>query len=110
MYKRRVGVTRAVMHVQAHNQAKSSATNALVKAQAGKEQKEQEVAELHHALEEANRKLQVSAAIARQATVKSPFTCTFCIVKGQMSILDQQVLSKASTYSLQTHLACHDYL
>ena len=100
-------MTRDVMHVQAHNQAKSSATSALVKAQAGKEQ---EVAELHHALEEANRKLQVSAAIACQATVKSPLTCTFCIVKGQMSILDQQVLSKASTYSLQTHLACHDYL
>jgi hypothetical protein len=58
------------MRVQAHNQAKSSATSALVKAQASKEQKEQEVSELHHALEESNRKLQVSASIAHQATVK----------------------------------------
>lgn len=85
----------AAMRVQAHNQAKSSATSALVKAQAGKEQKEQEVAELHHALEEANRKLQVSASLARQAKVKSPLTCTFCVVKGKTSILNQHVLSTA---------------
>lgn len=83
------------MRLQAHNQAKSSATSALVKAQAGKEQKEQEVSELHHALEESNRKLQVSASLAHQAIVKSPLTCTICIAKGQMSILDKQVLSKA---------------
>ena len=46
------------MRMQAHNQAKSSATSGLAKAQAGKEQKEQEVSELQHALEESNRKLQ----------------------------------------------------
>ncbi len=68
----------AAMCVQAHNQAKSSATSALVKAQAGKEQ---EVAELHHALEESNRKLQVTASLARQATVKSPLTCPCCVVE-----------------------------
>lgn len=46
--------------VQAHNQAKSSATSALQKAQAAKDRKEQEVADLHHSLEEANQKLQAS--------------------------------------------------
>ena len=48
------------MCMQAHNQAKSSATSALQKAQAAKDRKEQEVADLHHSLEEANHKLQAS--------------------------------------------------
>ncbi len=46
--------------LQAHNQAKSSATSALEKLQTAKDKKEQEVADVYHSLEEANRKLQVS--------------------------------------------------
>lgn len=98
----------AGMCVQAHNQAKSSATSALVKAQAGKEQKEQEVAELHHALEEANCKLQVSAPIAHQATVKLPMAHTCCFVEGD--VLDQYVLSNAPDLPQQLKLACHGCL
>ena len=45
--------------VQMHNQAKSSVTSSLEKVQAGKDKKEQELAATHHALEEANKKLQV---------------------------------------------------
>lgn len=50
-----------VCWMQAHNQAKSSANSAMQKAQAGKEAKELELAAVHHSLEEANQKLQVSA-------------------------------------------------
>lgn len=76
----------AGMCVQAHNQAKSSATSALVKAQAGKEQKEQEVAELHHALEEANRKLQVSAPLHTRPQSSCPWH-TLVVLLKEMSLI-----------------------
>ena len=72
----------AAIRVQAHNQAKSSATSALVKAQAGKEQKEQEVSELHHALEESNRKLQ---------ELKLQKTSSLDAAKKESSSLQKQV-------------------
>ena len=63
--------------VQNHNQAKASANSAMQKAQAGQEAKEQELAAVHHNLEEVNQKLQVSAPVLPLQLV-APVGCLLC--------------------------------